>query len=317
MRHRKLIIAAALLLLWTVGWFALRYQAGAEIDRRLADMASRGMVVLCPRRDVAGFPFSLEVGCARLVAHDGRSGLRVAAGPSAVRAGLAHPASIVADLGAPFTIRRGPDAATVRFDWTEARFVGGIGVSGARSARFDIRDGEGLIADRRLAFDSFTTDLEPASGGSLLSLEADDLSILHGEAGSTPLDVAFSAELSGSPASLASGRRLPSGFSAQNIELRAQTEGIVLAGNGRIGLNAGGLPDGAVTIRLVGIGALPGFIATLPQDLQPLANSAAGALMAFGRATMVDGSEAREIEVTIKAGLVSVGSVPLGRIGGL
>lgn len=318
MRHRKLLIAAAAFVaLWTVGWFALRHAADAEFDRALADLAGRGVVVLCPGRELIGFPVSFDATCGALVLHDGRSGLRVAAGPTMVGAGLAHPTSVVAELGSPFTVRRSTDAATIRLDWEEARFVGGIGLRGARSGRFRITNGEGRIADRRLAFAGFSASLEPASGGSDVEVRTADLSLIGADGASEPMDIDFSTELSVPPSRLAGGRAIPAGFSAERIRLRAQSASIVLTGDGRLALGPGGLPSGVMTIRLVGIGALPAYIASLPSDLQPIANSAAGALMAFGRAVRIDGTEAREIEVSIDRGLVTVGAVPLGRIGGL
>ena len=91
------------------------------------------------------------------------------------------------------------------------------------------------------------------------------------------------------------------------ISITLNSSGATLNAEGELSINAEGVLDGAITLRVAGPEALPAFIAGLPPQLQKLGNVFVGALFAFGRPTTIDGEPASELTVPIEDGVVSVG----------
>jgi hypothetical protein len=64
-----------------------------------------------------------------------------------------------------------------------------------------------------------------------------------------------------------------------------------------------------LTLRIAGTQDLPAFIAALPPEQQKLGNAVAGGLLAFGKASTLEGEPASEIVVDIDRGRAKVGPV--------
>jgi hypothetical protein len=80
-----------------------------------------------------------------------------------------------------------------------------------------------------------------------------------------------------------------------------------LQAEGEIAVDADGILDGAITLRLAGAEGLGAFIASLPPQAQKAGNAMAAAMLAFGRPTELDGAPASELVVEIERGRAKVG----------
>ena len=315
MRYRTpLILILCVVVLWSAGWYALMWEAERRITQSLAELAGRGFVVLCPNREIGGFPLSFEISCARLTLRDARAGTRMTSAAGAVEASLLHPASLVVDLGSPTAFRAAPSSETITMSWSDAKLAAGFGLGGPNSARTQIEGGGAAWSGGAVAYDDLTAELAPSEGGSLLGFRAGNLTVETEGSRTAPTTLSLNAHLSVPPAGLAAGLGLPAGLSAEDLRIGATSGELALTAEGDLAVDSDGLLNGTLLVRLSGLGALPAFVATLPERAQPLANSAAGALMAFGRAMTIDGKDAREIELTIAAGELRLGYVSLGRI---
>jgi hypothetical protein len=59
-------LLALLVLGWSVGWFVIRARTVEALDDWLAHEAVAGRRWDCPERAVRGFPFRIEISCARV-----------------------------------------------------------------------------------------------------------------------------------------------------------------------------------------------------------------------------------------------------------
>jgi hypothetical protein len=80
-----------------------------------------------------------------------------------------------------------------------------------------------------------------------------------------------------------------------------------LHAEGDLSVDAEGILDGTITLRLAGAEGLGAFIARLPPQGQKAGNAVAGAMLAFGRPTELDGEPASELTVEIERGRAKVG----------
>lgn len=113
----------ALCTLWTGLWFFSANRAEAIAEAFIAREAERGRDWLCPKRSIAGFPFSITLTCAepRLVVMDPQ-GLRREGrlGALALHARISSPGRFIAVLGGPF-VARDPQGGQIEMNWQDAR----------------------------------------------------------------------------------------------------------------------------------------------------------------------------------------------------
>jgi hypothetical protein len=135
----------ALLLLfivgWSVIWFVSARRAGQFADAFIAREAERGRDWICPNRQVSGYPFRIEIACARpqLVVR-GQDGLRNEArlGGLNLHARVAAPGHIIAVFSPPFMLRQA--AGEAELTWKSARASLRAGLSGISEVSFEITD---------------------------------------------------------------------------------------------------------------------------------------------------------------------------------
>ena len=78
---------------------------------------------------------------------------------------------------------------------------------------------------------------------------------------------------------------------------------------GTVGVDAEGILDGTVTVRIAGTEGFQAFIAALPIEYQERGNQAIGGLFLFGSPITLNGEPASELTVNIVRGEVKVGPV--------
>ncbi|MFL5035106.1 MAG: DUF2125 domain-containing protein [Microvirga sp.] len=104
------LLAAAL----AAAWFVIRARTGDALDAFVANEAAAGRRWDCPERAIAGFPFRIEVSCARL-AIEGPEGA-IAAGRLRTVTQIYQPRHTIFELDGPFRAASGGVAAEGSWD---------------------------------------------------------------------------------------------------------------------------------------------------------------------------------------------------------
>jgi hypothetical protein len=200
--------------------------------------------------------------------------------------------------------------------WSAAELNVDIGLNGPRAVSFESTD---MIAAFTLAGFSDPTigaaraagTLAPAAdGGTAAALTFTDLSVSANDTALPPMSGSASGTLSVPPRAFLAGRAaLQTPLSAHAIRIALTSGGATMQIEGDVTVNAAGVVDGSLMLRIAGADALPAFVAALPPAQQPIGNAAAGALFVFGRPTTLDGEPASEIRIEIEQGIARIGLV--------
>jgi hypothetical protein len=303
------LILAILAIAWTAGWFLLAAWAEQKSGEVLADIEERGIRVRCEAHDIVGFPFALRMACAETEIVEARSG------STAMLAGMIGGASIFAprtariEFDAPADIRSPLVPGPAEFSWREAAVEVGIGMNGPREVGFDTADFAASIPAGAVKAHRADGALAPSDdGGSIANLSFDQLKLTVDGTAYPPLDGSVAALLSVPPRALLSGRAgLRAPLSARDIKVMLANGEAKLQAEGDIAVDAEGILDGTITLRLAGAEGLGAFIATLPPDARKAGNAIAGAMLALGRSTELEGEPAKEVTVEVDRGRAKVG----------
>jgi hypothetical protein len=138
--YLPLAILAGFIVVWCIVWYMATQAAGRVVDGFISREAERGRDWVCPDRTVSGFPFRIELSCAKLqLIEKGEAGLQ----REATLAGLSlhsrilAPGQYVAVLSPPFIARQGSDRE-LTINWTGARASFRGGPQGFGDASFEV-----------------------------------------------------------------------------------------------------------------------------------------------------------------------------------
>ena len=109
------ILLATIVLAWTAAWFFIRGKAESEMDAWLAREAQAGRQWTCADRSITGFPFRLELRCAR-------SDSRFTLGPITLVVQVYDPRHAVLEAAGPFHVEQGDLTGDVTWTSLEASF---------------------------------------------------------------------------------------------------------------------------------------------------------------------------------------------------
>ncbi len=311
-----LIILIIIAGLWVVGWLWLASWAERNVARVLAEVEERGVAVNCAERDIVGFPFALRLACGPTsVAEQGSQ-------TQAQLAGLTGGASVFAPrtaqiaLASPARVESPLLAAPADFQWDDADVGVGMGLNGPQTVSFEALNISGNLPLSDLP----QTTASAASASAALAPTADGrtdadfaftgLALSLAGTALPPFDGYGSALLSVPPRALLAGRAaLQAPLSAQGVTVNLSAGDARLQAAGDVSVDAEGIVDGTITLRVAGSEALPALIAALPPDQQKAGNAAIGAMIAFGSPTTLDGARASELVVEIVRGRARIGPV--------
>lgn len=319
MRRGLIIIVSIIAILagaWAGGWFWLAAWAESKVPDLLADITERGVEVDCPDRDIVGFPFALRLACAETGIAERSSGTE------ARLAGLTGGASVFAPMTAAIALNSPAEVASpllqgpAQIRWHAAEVDVEIGLNGPRGLSFDATNlvadlplpdapGSGIVAERAMV------TLAPSEdGGTELGLLFSDLAVMANGTPLPPVSGTVSGLLSVPPRDLVSGEiSLDPPLTARAIDISLESKGARLDAGGAVSIDAEGVVDGTLTLRIAGADALPAFIAALPPESQRIGNAVVGGLFMFGSPTTLDGQPASELVVEIERGMARVGPV--------
>ena len=303
------IILAVLAIAWTAGWFALAAWVERNAATVLTRLEERGIAVRCADRDVVGFPFALRIACAATEIVERNSG------STARLAGLTGGVSVFAPRTAriefddPVEIESPLVPGPAEFRWGDAAVEVGIGVGGPRAVGFDTQDFAASSPAGAVEGQRAEGSLAPTEeGGSLARMSFQRLALTVDGTAYPPLDGSVAARLSAPPRGLLAGRSgLEAPIEARDLDVVLANGDARLQAEGDIAVDAEGVLDGTITLRLAGAEALGAFIASLPPQARKAGNAIAGAMLAFGSPAELDGEPASELKVEIERGRAKVG----------
>jgi hypothetical protein len=317
---RRLVVLGLILAIlagaWAGGWFWLASWAERNVETALSELARRGIAVSCPGRQVVGFPFALKVACGETEVSETRSGSEARLAGVTAGASIFAPMTATAELASPARLDAPLLPASGDFTWQAAALHVGVGMGGPRDVAFDTTGLNGQVAlpdqpPLNLAAGRAAGRLAPSEdGGSLAEASFTALAATIGGTTYPAVDGHAAALLSVPPRMLLAGRGgLQPPLSLRGLDVLIASGEARLGVTGELSVDAEGVVDGTLTLRLSGAEALPAVIASLPPEQHKEANAVVGGLMAFGRPATLDGKPASELVLEIKRGKVQVGPV--------
>jgi hypothetical protein len=325
---RKIVVLLVLVVLvvgaWTGGWFYLRDRVLSEMDRALADLASKGAEITCPDRSATGWPFRLEVACANPVAAFAGGG-RVSAPAFAVVWHVVDPKLVVASAVAPLVVEGHGDRATLTFDAmraslrTEDMRSGTLAVETTKPG-LTVTGPDGATAAEGAA-DIAELHLRPTPGVAGAWDVAASARALTGTNGGAPLlpapadagiDVSVSElrRLGDSPAAIADWAAAGGTFTLREATLLVGDTKITAAGTATLGTD--GRPSGTLDASATRID----WLTRQAQDGRPLPPALAAlgtAFLLLGRPMEGEGTP-RGLTVAIDDGTVTANGLSIGEI---
>lgn len=307
---------------WSAAWWWLADRAEREIAAGITRAAAGGVAVRCAPRSIAGYPFRIEVRC-------GDAGLSLAGGQTLSAAGLVavalayDPRRMIFELDGPLAAAA-PGEPAVGLSWETAR-------ASVRLASPALQALDVSVAAPALALDGTAAgsarlvevharrDPQPGAGSDVaVTIEgAVATDVVVAGRSLPPLDVAVVATLADGGAILA-GRGLLAGEVPEDglpitiVGARFGDGAVTLDVTGAVTLRPDGRLDGAIEAGIADPAALAPFLARFLPEGDPLPQAIASAAQALGGPGR-DG-RGRRLPLTLDAGRVSIGFVPLGRI---
>jgi hypothetical protein len=315
---RRLIAITAIVVIlaaaWTAGWFWLAAWADRNAGSALAEIRERGFAVECEDREIVGFPFAMRIACASAEVTEERSGLAAEVAGATGGASVFAPTAASVELSSPARIAGAPLTEPADVRWEEAAVSIGIGMNGPREVSFDTaalatRLALAGLPPLEVSVGDAEGSISPApAGGTAVAGTFSNVTIRAGGTLFPTFDGALAATLSAPPRALATGRLEPP-IAAEDIDASLASGAARITVAGALSVDAEGIADGELQLRIAGVDALPAIIEALPEEYRKPANAVAGGLIAFGRPTTLDGQPASELVVTITRGEAKVGPV--------
>lgn len=112
-------------LAWTVLWNLAAAQSEKTVEAWIAREKGFGRIWFCPERTIQGFPFAIEMTCAKPRFDGMIFGRRFTGGLGGFRATAVvfHPTSVTARLGAPFAVSAEDKNAHLELSWSDLQLV--------------------------------------------------------------------------------------------------------------------------------------------------------------------------------------------------
>ncbi|MGE0213847.1 MAG: DUF2125 domain-containing protein [Parvibaculaceae bacterium] len=307
------LMLAVLLLGWSGYWYQTLTRTKEGFSRFEADLAARGGAFTCNEEDWGGYPFRIEVSCARLalrLSGNGPTfetvGVRALAKAYAINDVVATgqgPSRLTFEDGRTFDLKHAPMNADFRIEddgraaarlIVEDTVLEAEGAVLARGARLEL-SAHNEDADR-VAFTVIGSQAvvspSPGTDISLASLDMEGLiDKLPPGFATLPSDLLTAAATSGARLSVQS--------------LAAVVEGSRLNGEGSLVLDAQGYPDGRIALRLSDLGRFMEGLAA--KGLIERKAAAAGTLL-LG---LIVGNKAAPVDLTFRQGRIYWGPIKL------
>ena len=319
MRRRLTISVAAILVIlalaWSGGWFWLARWADRQATTTLQELSEQGVEVDCRDRGISGFPFALRLACGETAVAERSTNSKANFTSLTGGASVFAPTTARISMSSPARLDS-PELGTADMRWADAALGVGLGVNGPRDVSFDTTNIEAELAIpalpvQRIVAQSAEGSLAPsANGGTDVVVRFTDLGVSVGGAAMPLVSGTAAGELSVPPRALLAGRAgMQAPVWARGIDVALESGGAKFRVAGEIAVDAEGIIDGQMIVRVGGAESLPAVIAALPPAWQKFGNAVAGGLFAFGKAATLDGEPASELTVEINRGNATIGPI--------
>jgi len=322
------ILAVAVLVLWVGYWFAARQAATMAFERAFASLAASDRDLACDESASGGFPFRLDLDCGNLAFNDRRANAAVTAARLTATAPLYRPGRVEATIAGPVTIDAPDERVSLNASWRNAVATVDAGFGGLNGATLALDQVEIVPGDgkNRMPFvhasaDSATISATPAAGPDYrFTIEADGLALQPKKGDELPpmaIDADVTALAFGDSLGTDPGRTLKawldSGPQLQVDRLTVAMGETSAGATGRLLISPDGLISGDVTLRIVGMEAIPELAERLGLGSRNRLQNIIGMAGAVMRPA-ADNPAARDVPVTIRDGVARIGFIPLGTI---
>lgn len=322
-RRRFFILAfvvVAVAVLWSVFWFVAAAYAERMFLSAVDNAIAEDVAFDCADRRIAGYPFRIELWCGNETSLTLPEATITVAGVTAV-ALVYDPRRVIVEFAGPAEISDAPFPDTT-VEWSLAH--ASVALDGRALGRFSLSIKEprasalGLpplvasLAEAHVRADPSADEavdvavrldgIDPVAGEPKLDLLA--VAVVKG------LKPLLAGNIGGLAQLLNGGGGLPIELS----QLKLQADKTQLSAAGDLLLRPDGTLDGDISVAVAADGAsLPYLEALAPAQADTL-SKVVNTVLSFGKATQIDGAPARAFPLTISAGRVSAGLLPLGRI---
>jgi hypothetical protein len=270
------ILLTALVIAWSIGWFAIRHRAAAEMDAWLVREEAAGRSWTCAERSITGYPFRIELRCASLAF--ARSDSRFTLGPVTAVVQVYQPRQGILEVAGPFHVEQGDLTADATWASLEGSFHGAsdgfVRASlVADGAKGSVRDAGADPIDfdtKHLEFHARPTPGRFASDGAVdASLRVTQIRLPLADAAlgnADPADLALDATIN-------RATTLSTGTIARELDAWRQAGGSLdltllslvkgerrLQAKGTLDLDAAHRPEGQLDLRAAGVEALIGQV---------------------------------------------------------
>jgi hypothetical protein len=321
-RLRTILIPVGTLAVAVAGWTAVWHWGSTRaedlIQRWLAAEAANGRVIECQNRTSGGYPFRLEIDCAKPVVE-----LRDETRPYRtfrferlkVVSQIWSPGHVITEATGPLTMVSEGDPSVVTANWRLAQASAQLAIGGYDSSNSVIeqlvvqRDGQPLLRAERTEFHTRPNRTDPISVDIVANLKQ----ALFGAQTAGPVDAELQVvarkllRTPSRPQVLPLPQWQAAGGALDIVLLRVQQGAALGQAKGVVRLTPDGKPDGEIELRVANIDAA--LDATgMRASLGPLA---AGALTMASRPTDIDGKPARLFNLRAADGRLQIGPLRL------
>jgi hypothetical protein len=322
------ILVVAGLVLWVGYWFAARQAATMAFDRAFASLAASDRDLACDETALSGFPFRLALDCGNLAFTDRKAGATVTAARVAATAPLYRPGRVEAVIASPMTIDAPGERVSLQVAWGDAHATVDAGFGGLNGATLALEAvevvpgaGKNRMPFTRASADSATISAIPAAGRDYrFTLDAKEFALQPKKGDALPpmeIEADLTALAFGDSLGTDPGRVLKawlaSGPQLQVDRLTVAMGETSTGASGRLLISPDGLISGDVTLRIVGLDAVPALAERLGLGSRDRLQNIIGMAGAVMRPA-ADDPAARDIPVTIRDGVARIGFIPLGTI---
>jgi hypothetical protein len=309
------VFLAVLFGLYSAGWFYAAGRIRSEANHAVAALNDRGIDAACANLQVSGYPLRLAVTCDSLAYEDDARNVAASTGSLSAVMQVYRPLVAVADVDGPLRTTA-PGMAPLWLDWDHLKAA--VGLSWPASSGVSI-DAEGLSGQTDPADDSEPVQLFSAANaaaelrpngrdlnysGRFGSLEIDPGAI--GGRVLPPLDGSAEATFRNGAALLAAPPKSLRGQSVEIGKLDLSSGEAHVSVSGPISIDAEGLVDASLAIRLENPKAVAAILAAAIPEKADQIRQGFAALALFG--------DKPSMPLRIVKGKASLGFIPLGRI---
>jgi hypothetical protein len=330
------ILLGVVVVAWSGFWWYASNRVDTELSRFMTKQAELGRQITCDERNVAGYPFRIEVHCTNPKVEGTRAGKAFSANLGEINAvaQVYQPNKVLLEAKGPMVlVDKDGDGTTVTSNWTSAEASASIWTSGPQNADVVIKgltttvdrggqtvnmlDGANVEMHVRIA-----EGPNAAPGAYDLAADVDAKGVAPVDmflGSAAPLSATFRGTITKidlHPMPMEDRLRdwAENGGSLLITQVQLNRGPSSVKANGTVGLETDGHPSGDLTVALSGVNELADTLKQSGRVPGSITSMLGVGLSMLGKPTNIDGKAAVEVPVRINNGKVSVGAFPAGKV---